>query len=534
MKLPQPRKSRIMIPQPRARSAGVSRRNVLWGLGGICLSLPWLESQKVKSARAQIVAGGPKRIVVMAYEMGIPTSQWAPSGAGASMTLPYVTAPLENVKQRCLFVSQIDHEVLEVGGNPFVFGHPAKKEAALTGTLTTAAFPTTNTNHLSEVMQVEEADGAANGSSVEAIIGSQLHDGHLFPSVDLCVDGDAGLSTWGGPPETQTSHFFFEGRGNAVTMHAHPDKAFDALFGGLNLDGGEPTEAELELQRIRERNMSVLDAVRDSFGELRKGLGRDDQRRLDEHAALIRRLELDVRVSQTCSAPMGIPVTADWAGTKMDEMAPLMNRILTHAMTCDLAPVGRIEYLNQQNPRFGVAELDGTLDSVSDFDWHGMVHGDFVPGTSTYLRPGRGEETSYDSRLLDGYRFFVQQFADLVELFAAVPEGDAGETALDHTLLVLATDLGEGLGHGNRKMGYILAGNLGGARTGYHLNATPGSTEIPGVTNFYTASNYSVNQLLNSIADMAGATDDQGNPLEVGLQGFIQDRGVPRIIDELF
>jgi hypothetical protein len=225
---------------------------------------------------------------------------------------------------------------------------------------------------------------------------------------------------------------------------------------------------------------------------------------------------------------------SDWAGYAMNELGPLMNRVLAHAMTCDLAPIGRIEYLNQQSPRFGIPDLDGLLDSTSDLDWHGMVHGDPVPGTTTFLRPGRGDETTYDSRLLDGYRFFVQQYADLLALIDSIPEGDEGQTALDHTLVLLASDLGEGSGHGFGKMGYILAGNLGGARTGYHLNATPGATEIPGVTNFYDASTFNVNQLLNSIGDMVGATGAGGCPLEVGLGGFIEDRGIPRIIDDLF
>lgn len=83
-------------------------------------------------------------------------------------------------------------------------------------------------------------------------------------------------------------------------------------------------------------------------------------------------------------------------------------------------------------------------------------------------------------------------------------------------------------------MGYILAGNLGGAQPGVHFSATSGATEIPGVTNFYSSSDYNVNQLLNSIADMAGATADDGSPLEVGLGGFIEDQGTPRIIDGLF
>jgi hypothetical protein len=162
----------------------------------------------------------------------------------------------------------------------------------------------------------------------------------------------------------------------------------------------------------------------------------------------------------TCAAPDGVNAVGSYEGQRMDQLAPLQNRVLAHAMACDLAPIGRIEYGNQQNPRFGIAALDSTLDSAQAYDWHAMVHGDALPGTTAYLRPGRGPETAYDSRLLDGYRFFVQQFADLLAELDAIVEGP-DETALDSSLVVLASDLGEGLGHGHMKMGYVLAGNLG-------------------------------------------------------------------------
>lgn len=203
-------------------------------------------------------------------------------------TTPFTTAPLEDFKDRCLFVSGLDNEVLDTGGNSFVFGHPAKTEAALTGTLTTGAFPTSNTNHISEIRSDAETTGGPNGPSIETLIGQQLFDAHSMPAVNLGVDGYAAASTYGPPDETHTSRFFFEGRGNPITLMSHPQKAHDQLFAGL-VDTG-PSEAELELTRLRARNKSVLDAVRSSFNELKQGLGREDRTRLEEHAARIRQL----------------------------------------------------------------------------------------------------------------------------------------------------------------------------------------------------------------------------------------------------
>jgi len=505
-----------------------SRRKFLIGAGGVAVALPWLEKLD-GVARAQAAPSTPKRVIVVGYSMGVPLRHWVPD---AGFNLPYVTAPLEPFKDRCLFVSNIDHLMLEAGGGEFVHGHPAKHESALTGTLTTGAFPVENTNHLSEIRPDAVTDGAANAPSIEHIIGQQLMGGHPMPSVNLGVDGYAGLATWGPPDPTASSWFFFEGPGNAITLDLHPDRSFDRLFSGLMSDG--PSEADLVLQRLRARNASVLDAVRASFDDLKQGLGRQDRIRLEEHAARIRQLELDVQLSATCSAPTGIGSVGDYSGYSMDQLAPLQIRNLVHAMTCDMAPVGRLEFVNQQNPRFGIADLDSTLDaaSVDGMDWHGMVHGDPIPGTTNFLRPGRDDSVDvYDPRLLDGYRFFVEQFAYLLQELERTPEGEPGQTALDHSMVILASDLGEGLGHGNRKMGYILAGNLGTGRTGYHYDAAPG---LDPVSSYYTASNTNVNQLLNSILDMAGVVDPGGGPVTMGLQGWLEAGGLPRRIDGLF
>lgn len=419
-----------------------------------------------------------------------------------------------------------------MGGSNFVWGHPAKREAVLTGTLTTPAFANSNTNHVSEVMAGADAEGPANGPSVERVIGSHLLRNHPRASVDLGVDGYAGLAQWGAPQQTTSSGFFFEGAGNPITLTQSPSAGFQQLFAGL-MDNG-PSEEDLARERLRARNSSVLDAVRDSFRELSSGLGRADRLRLDEHAARIRQLEIDTQVSEGCTVPTGIGSVADYSGYRMDQLAPLQIRNLAHAMACELAPVGRLEFTNQQNPRFGIQELDATLDAATDYDWHAMVHGDPLPGSTTPLRPGRDDsQVSYDSRLLDGYRFFVEQYAALLAELDSIQEGP-DTTVLDNSLVILASDLGEGLGHGHMKMGFVLAGNLGGARTGYHLDAGPDQPFEVGGGYYYADARYNVNQLLNSVLDMAGVVDGAGGAVTMGLGGYLEQAGLPRRIDGLF
>jgi hypothetical protein len=500
-----------------------TRRGFLKGLGGLAIALPWL-AQHEKRANAAIPKEGPRRIVVMTYMMGCPTGdagQWRPVDVGSSFTLPFVTAPLEAMKSRCLFISDIDHSMLEVGGPGFVFGHPAKAEAALTGTFTSGAFPTTSSNHISELLPVVSSAGGANAESIEHRIGRALRAGEPFPSIDLAVDGDIGF--YHRAPGIVASRFSFEGRDTPVSLDGNPLTAFNRYF--AQVVAPDDTEGLKALRALRERNKSVLDAVRDSFADLERNLGTDDRRRLEEHAARIRKIELDATAG-SCLRPTGID-HAD--GLNMEQIASMQIRQLAQAMACNLAPVGRIEFCNQDNPRFGVAELDQVLDAAApDYGWHAMIHGDPLPGTpgDAYLRPGRiGSVDTYDVRLLMGYRFFVQQFANLLAELDKFPEGD-GTTVLDNTLCIFASDLGDGGGHHHGKKGYILAGNLGGGRTNYHFRAGTSSS-------LYTPSTYDVNQLLNSIIDMAGITEN-GSPARFGLGGYIEKAGIPRRIDELF
>jgi hypothetical protein len=450
-------------------------------------------------------------LIVMAYPMGTASAHFQPRGSATDFTLPTVSSPLEPFRDRCLFVSNLDNAVMSLNRN-HAFGHPAKKQGVLTGTLLRGAFSGDRSNRIDNVMDSGPAEGGPNGPSVCHFVGSRLGS-RSFPSVDLGIHGRGDQSP---------SQFFFEGAENPVTMWGQPQQAFDHYFAGLTgSTGGEPDPR-------RQRSASVLDAVRQSFRELEGGLSRDEQRRLRDHAERIRQLEQDV-ARAACEAPTGLP--SPWASPRvpMAQAAPLMNEVLANAVGCDLAPVGRIEYLEQHDPVFGVPSVDDAVRAWKDIDagggnWHAMVHGDVDPTTGNPTRPSDGSAEGHAPYLLDGYRFFVEQYADLLGRLDSIPEGDAGLSALDHSLVVLASDFGDGRGHSSNKMSFVLAGNTGPTgRLGYHFDAAPGR-------GFYSASDYNVNHLLTSIAQMFEMEASGGGPVQqFGLRGFAEGR-----IDALF
>ena len=131
-----------------------------------------------------------------------PTS---PRGTGSSFTLPFITAPLERHRDRCLFVSNLDNSSQKLLSS-HSHGHDGKKESALTGTLMTDAFGGDGSNHIDNLID-GPASGGPNNESVETFIGRRiLQASHARASIDLGVTGRPERDR----PE-YVSEFFFEG-----------------------------------------------------------------------------------------------------------------------------------------------------------------------------------------------------------------------------------------------------------------------------------------------------------------------------------
>jgi hypothetical protein len=351
-------------------------------------------------------------------------------------------------------------------------------------------------------------------------IGGRIRTTQPRRSIDVGVTG----STY--EQNELPSAFCFEGAANAVSLQLNPARAFEQIFSGFS-DTPDPA-----LEARRARGLSVLDAVHDSFTDLRQGLDARDRAILDDHADHVRELEQRLRTmaGATCDVPaqpptMGSPPSnAPYRDRPMAELAAYQIPLLARGLGCDVAPVGRIEFTGQQNPPFGIASVDAEIAAwnAGASDWHGMVHGDPSPVDGVPTRPAPSTGGAYAQPLLDGYRFFTERFVDLLAALDGIPEGEPGLTALDHSLCVLVSDFGDGQGHSSNKMFWVLAGNTGPARRGYHAVVGPDA--------FYSPSTSNTNQLLVSLIRMFGLTDAGGSPItQFGLQGFTSGA-----IDELF
>src|SRR6187549_2526234 len=104
-----------MIMNTRARFC--SRRAFLRGTG-ISMALPWLESFNVwgvESKQVKPASEAPVRLAVVFSGNGFHSKEWWAKGEGAAMEVGKVLAPLNEFREKMLFVRGLYHEEARKG-----------------------------------------------------------------------------------------------------------------------------------------------------------------------------------------------------------------------------------------------------------------------------------------------------------------------------------------------------------------------------------------------------------------------------------
>jgi hypothetical protein len=299
----------------------ISRRGFLKtlggvGLGGAMFKLSLLSSNMLWT-RSVFAADAPKRVIFFYTPGGAIPEQWTPSGSETNFTLPAMSAPLDSVKQHCVFLN---------GVNMDNAGHGLTSKA-LAGDATT---------------------------SLDIYMAQTLGQATPFSQLQLGVIsngyGSISRNNW-----------------NEPTFEDNPLNVFERLFG----EGGTVTE-DLEVRQAR----SVLDCNLAVLDQMRSELGSFEKARLDEHSDAIRRIEARLdNITQPngseCSSPafnsgnFNGPTDSD---TNFDIIADLQCDIATLALKCDLTRVVSLMLGNHQCdyivPEAGV-----------DTNYHQSIHG---------------------------------------------------------------------------------------------------------------------------------------------------------------
>src|SRR5688572_605907 len=249
----------------------ISRRTMLRGVGAM-MALPLLEAMGdaagAFSAKSTLAAPAtapasafPVRMAVLYMPNGVNEHAWTPKGTGNGFELSPTLAPLADLKDEILVLSELMN-VGSIGGD----GHYVKTAGFLTGTTIT---------------KTTGKDLRSGGTSMDQVAAQRIGRLTPLPSLELGIDPvTTGIDNNVGYTRLYGSHISWSTPTTPVGKEINPRLAFDRLF-----RPGASTAASAADDR------SVLDLVAEDAASLRAKVGTADRRKLDEYLESVRAVE---------------------------------------------------------------------------------------------------------------------------------------------------------------------------------------------------------------------------------------------------
>ncbi|MCA9013934.1 MAG: DUF1552 domain-containing protein [Planctomycetaceae bacterium] len=426
----------------------LKRRTFLKGIG-TTMALPLLEIMQPHESlvSAAAVAGKPPvRTAYIFFPNGVIGPSWMPTTTGKEYQLPKSLKPLESVKSDINVISGLAQI------NARALGDGAGDHARCASVYLTSAHPT----------KTSGADIKA-GISVDQVAAQQVGHQTRLPSLELgLVRGRNAGQCDSGYSCAYSSNISWRTPTTPTAKEIVPKLAFERLFGG-----GE--EREKQRARHLKDRQSILDLVKHDADQLKKQLGKNDKRKIDEYFSSVREIEVRIERSTTqekikppeMQLPDGIP-------SELQEHVRLMYDLLVLAFQTDTTRIATF--------MVGNAGSNRTYPMVGVNSGHHELshHRDDVKKIA-------------DIQKIDEY--LVSQFAYFLNRLKSTPEGNSN--LLDNSMICYGSAIGDGNRHTHHDLPIILAGKGGGTiKTGFHHQVP---TETP------------LSNLFVSMLDRAGA-----------------------------
>ena len=331
-------------------TAPISRRTVLRGLG-VSMALPWLESLRVWGDERSATAAGvnpaarsdepPVRLAVLFAGNGFHSRQWWAKGEGRAMELGKVLEPLADFREKMLFIRGL-YNAEALKGNI---------HSSQTGNLLSGA-------------PLAAGGEIRSGTSVDQLLAQTYGRATKIPSLVLGCE-KANPSVHKNYSMLYSSHISWTSPTTPTPLEIYPALAFDRLF----------------KDEVHRGDKSVLDAVLDDAGDLRRRISNSDQRKLDEYLDSVRDVEDRIARAGTRGELQGwrptldkpnIPRPADGIPQDIAEHMRLMSDILVLAFQTDTTRICTLKLNNDHSslrfPNLGVDYMIHHLLSHSDTD----------------------------------------------------------------------------------------------------------------------------------------------------------------------
>jgi len=406
---------------------GLTRRRLLGALLGAAAATP-LGLAVGRAARALDPGGRAQRVIFFYFPDGVgglsqsgDASLWNAQNDGGGVHLSELLRPLGDRKRHCAFVNGLSMGSVDEGS------HPGGAKKLLTG-----------------------VDGG-NGMSIDQFLagtaGADAPHRLLYLGAMANADGASG-----------DKHISYPSAGFTTPPEDDPREAFRRVFGAALPSGGPATPDP----GVTAANRSVIDTAITDLTELRARLGDLEQDRLDLHLEALREVELRLdalppAMTATCdepAAPGAIDGSRLYDPGHFPEILRAQMDLMVQAMACGATRVGVLQASHHTSElimsRFAGTEM---YDPGFDMRSHQASH--------------YGARHDRSNRLFTDFlaqrRWFVEQLAYLIDQLDARPEGDSGETMLDHSLVVLCSEVSDGNTHSHQDMPFVLAGRAGGS-----------------------------------------------------------------------
>ena len=392
----------------------VSRRTMLRGLG-VSMAVPWMESLSVWGGESKPALGGnepPVRLAVLFGGNGFHSKEWWAEGAGADMKLGKVLEPIGSFREKLLFVKGLYNEQARKGNI----------HSSQTGNLLSGA-------------PLASGGDIRSGTSVDQLLAQTYGRGTKVPSLVLGCE-KSNPSVHKNYSMLYSSHISWSSPTTPTPLELYPALAFDRLF-------KEGTEKGDE---------SVLDAVIEEAGDLRRRISMSDRRKLDEYLDSVRDVEQRIATAgergelqgwKPTLAKPDMPRPPDGIPQDIAEHMRLMCDILVLAFQTDTTRIVTLK-LNNDHSALRFPNLSRTDNPTQGIDY--MIH--------HLLSHSDGADW------LKVNQFFMEQMAHVARRLDAIDEG--GRTALDNSMIMMCSSMMAGAKHDNDQLPVAVLGRAGG------------------------------------------------------------------------
>ena len=410
------------------------RRTFLQGVGA-ALALPLLDSMiPAHTALAQTAAKPRLRAGFIYIPMGAQMPQWTPIGDKPGFRYSRILKPIEPFRNRINIVT----------GTSLIAenGHALSNAMWLNGT---------KPAHGTEIR---------GGTTIDQIVAQKIGQETTFPSLEIATEDHASeLGSCGGDYAcAYMNTISWRTPTTPNPMELNPRVLFERMFGG---DGATAAQ---RVARLRD-NLSILDGVTQSVGDLSKGLDAKDKSRLTDYMENLREIERRIakaekQNSETLGsaapdAPVGIP-------DSFEEHASLLFDLWAIAFQADITRVVSFMLARELSTR--------TYPQIGVPDGHHPVshHQNDIQKMEQQAKINT---------------YHMEMFARFLGKLKAMPDGDGN--MLDHSMILYGSGMSNSNVHAHDQLPILIAGGAAGRLQGdRHIkvkNDTPLSNLLVGM-----------------------------------------------------